>query len=257
MFILNLPFTTGFVIAILTAVAFTSILFLIVHGFLRDKRSKTTGTFAQQMALRIGTLHALIIALVFGVIASEYMDLEKSLDFEATSIGSLYTALTAIPSDKNEKIRNQLILYLKNLIDTEWKQRTKRPLGKSSGRILFEILQNVQNWKTTKLNEEKIKNYALDLVLKINEQRIRRLYAWYREEIPPIFWVIAVAGFILTIVPYLTVELTKIRFFLINCYACMIGITFYGIILLNNPFMSGLVPPTPYEMIYHEMIEGF
>lgn len=65
------------------------------------------------------------------------------------------------------------------------------------------------------------------------------------------------AGFILTLVPYLTVELTKFRFFLINCYAYMVGITFYGIILLNNPFMNGLVAPTPYEMIYHEMIEGF
>ena len=94
------------------------------------------------------------------------------------------------------------------------------------------------------------------MVLKTNELRIRRLYAWYREEIPVIFWVIAVAGFILTLVPYLTVDLTKFRFFLINCYASMIGITFYGIILLNNPFLSGLVAPTPYEMIYKEIKAG-
>jgi len=115
----------------------------------------------------------------------------------------------------------------------------------------------MQNWQTSQLYEEKIKNYAMDLLLKINELRIRRLYAWYREEIPVIFWVIAVAGIILTLVPYLTVELTKFRFILINCYACMIGITFYGIIVLNNPFMSGLVAPTSYEMIYKEMKAGF
>jgi len=119
MFILNLPLGMGFLIAMLTAVAFTIILFLIVHGFLRDRRFKTTRTFAQQMALRIGTLHALIIALVFGVISSEYMDLEKSLDIEAASIGSLYTALATIQTDETEKIRNQLILYLKDIIDTE------------------------------------------------------------------------------------------------------------------------------------------
>ena len=40
-------------------------------------------------------------------------------------------------------------------------------------------------------------------------------------------------------------------------HACMIGITFYGIILLKNPFMSGLVAPTPHEMIYKETIAGF
>ena len=119
MFILKLPFEMGFLIAVLTAVAFTSILFLIVHGLLRDKRPKTTRTFAQQMALRIGTLHALIIGLVFGVIASEYMDLEKSLDMEAASIGSLYTTLTTIQTKDTEKIRNQLTHYLKDIIDTE------------------------------------------------------------------------------------------------------------------------------------------
>ena len=37
----------------------------------------------------------------------------------------------------------------------------------------------------------------------------------------------------------------------------MIGITFYGLILLNNPFMSELVAPTPYEMMYKELKAGF
>ena len=257
MIFLNLPFLTGFLIAMLIVVAFTSILFLVMHALLRDKQFKTTRTFAQQMALRIGTFYALIIALVFGVIAGEYMDLEKSLDVEATSIANLYTALSVIPGNENEKIRNQLRFYLKDIIDTEWKHITKHPLGKSTARIIIEILQNVQNWQTSNPHEEKVKNYLIDLVLKINELRIRRLYAWYREEIPIVFWVIAMAGFILTLVPYLTVKLTKLRFFLINCYACMVGITFYGIILLNNPFMSGLVAPTPYEMIYSEMQENF
>jgi len=255
MFLLKLPLVTGFLIAMLATVAFTGVLFLIVHWFFRGKRPNTTRTFAQQMALRIGTLHALIIALVFGVIASEYMDLEKSLDIEAASIGSLYTALT--PIDDTAKIRNQLTLYLDDVIDNEWKHITTSPLSKSTGQILFEILRNIQNLQTSQPYEEKIKNYAMDMVLKINELRIRRLYGWYREEIPTIFWVIAVSGFILTLVPYLTVELTKFRFLLISCYSCMIGITFYGLFLLNNPFVSGLVAPTPYEMMYKELKAGF
>ena len=257
MFFLKLPLVMGFLMAMLTTVAFTGSVFLIAHGFLRGKRPQTTRVFAQQMALRIGTLHALIIALVFGVIASEYMDLEKSLDIEAASIGSLYTALNRIQTDDTAKVRNQLLLYLEDVIDNEWKHITKSPLSKATGQILFEILRNIQNLQTSQPYEEKIKNYAMDMVLKINELRIRRLYGWYREEIPTIFWVIAVAGFILTLVPYLTVELTRFRFLLINCYSCMIGITFYGIILLNNPFMSGLVAPTPYEMMYKELKAGF
>ena len=37
----------------------------------------------------------------------------------------------------------------------------------------------------------------------------------------------------------------------------MIGITFYGIVLLNNPFMSGMVAATPHKMIYEEIKAGF
>ena len=36
------------------------------------------------------------------------MDLEKSLDIEAASIGSLYTALVPIQTNDTAKIRNQL-----------------------------------------------------------------------------------------------------------------------------------------------------
>ena len=71
-----------------------------------------------------------------------------------------------IQTEDTAKIRNQLAQYLKDIIETEWEHKTKRPLGKSAGRTIFEILPNIQNWQTSQLYEEKIKNYAMDMVLK-------------------------------------------------------------------------------------------
>ena len=234
--------------------AFTSALFIIAHIFLGGRRPNQTRTFAQQMALRIGTLHALIIALVFGALANDYIDLEKTLDNEAAAVGSVYVALRTIQTVDTVRIQDQLALYLNDVINKEWELTSESPLSTSTGQILFAIIKNLENLHTSLPFEEKIKNYSIDKMLKINEMRVKRLYGWYREDVPIIFWIIAVVGFMLTLFPYLSVELTKFRLILVNCYSSMVGITFYGIILLNNPFMCGLVAPTPHKMVYEQII---
>jgi len=253
-FLLKLHPAFGSVIAILSFMAFTSALFIIAHIFLGGRRPNQTKTFAQQMALRIGTLHALIIALVFGALANDYIDLEKTLDNEAAAVGSVYVALRTIQTVDTVRIQDQLALYLNDVINKEWELTSESPLSTSTGQILFAIIKNLENLQTSLPFEEKIKNYSIDKMLKINEMRVKRLYGWYREDVPIIFWIIAVVGFMLTLFPYLSVELTKFRLILVNCYSSMVGITFYGIILLNNPFMCGLVAPTPHKMVYEQII---
>ena len=252
-FFLKLPPIVGAFIATLLSVAFTSAVFITAHLLFRGKRPDHTRSFAQQMAFRIGTLHALIISLVFGALASDYIDLEKKLDNEAAAVGSVYTAMNNIQSDDTERIRGQLLLYLKDVIDKEWGKTAESPLSASTGQILFGIIKKLENWKPSLPLEKKIKSYSIDMILEINEMRIGRLYGWYREEVPVIFWIVAGAGFMLTLIPYLSVELTRFRFILINCYSAMIGITFYGIIVLNNPFLCGLVAPTPHKMVYEQI----
>jgi len=254
LFFLKLHPILGSLIAILSFMAFTSALFIIAHIFLGGRRPNQTKTFAQQMALRIGTLHALIIALVFGALANDYIDLEKTLDNEAAAVGSVYAALRNIQTVDTVRIQDQLALYLNDVINKEWELTSESPLSTSTGQILFAIIKNLENWQTSLPFEEKIKNYSIDKMLKINEMRVKRLYGWYREDVPIIFWIIAVVGFMLTLFPYLSVELTKFRLILVNCYSSMVGITFYGIILLNNPFMCGLVAPTPHQMVYEQII---
>ena len=253
-FLLKLHPAFGSVIAILSFMAFTSALFIIAHIFLGGRRPNQTKTFAQQMALRIGTLHALIIALVFGALANDYIDLEKTLDNEAAAVGSVYVALRTIQTVDTVRIQDQLALFLNDVINKEWELTSESPLSISTGQILFAIIKNLENLQTSLPFEEKIKNYSIDKMLKINEMRVKRLYGWYREDVPIIFWIIAVVGFMLTLFPYLSVELTKFRLILVNCYSSMVGITFYGIILLNNPFMCGLVAPTPHQMVYEQII---
>ncbi len=66
-FLLRLPPVLGALIAVLISLAFTGALFIIAHIFFRDSRPNEFKNIAQQMALRIGTMHALVVAPVYHV----------------------------------------------------------------------------------------------------------------------------------------------------------------------------------------------
>jgi hypothetical protein len=119
--------------------------------------------------------------------------------------------------------------------------------------IIFDVYKQLKHWSPSSPYEEKIQHHVMELLLKVGDLRIQRLLDRHHDRVPIIFWVIAVAGYILTLIPHLAVELNRFRFLLINCYAAIIGIVLYGTILLSNPFATGLIKPTLYKTIYKQI----
>ena len=253
MYFLKLHPISGSLIAMLVSVAFTSILFLLIQYFFKNKKKAEIETFAQQMAYRIGALHALILSIVFSMLISEYMTLQKNLAAEAAAIGNIYEAALSLKPENATKIRDQLLIYLSEVIEKEWEPAHEGAVNVPTGIIIFDIYKQLKNWSPSSPYEEKIQHYVMESLLKVGKLRIQRLFDRHHDRVPIIFWVIAVAGYILTLIPYLTVELNRFRFLLINCYAVIIGVIFYGTILLSNPFATGLIKPTLYKTIYKQI----
>lgn len=243
----------GPLIAILVSVAFTSILFLLIHNFFKNKKKTEIETFAQQTAYRIGALHALILSIVFSMLISEYITLQKNLADEAAAIGNIYEAVLSLKPENASRIRDQLLIYLSEVIEKEWEPTHEGAINVPTGMIIFDVYKQLKHWSPSSPYEEKIQHHVMELLLKVGELRIQRLLDRHHDRVPIIFWVIAVAGYILTLIPHLAVELNRFRFLLINCYAAIIGIVFYGTILLSNPFATGLIKPTLYKTIYKQI----
>jgi hypothetical protein len=253
MYFLKLHPISGSLIAMLVSVAFTSMLFLLVHKFFKNKKKAEVGTFAQQMAYRIGALHALILSIVFSMLISEYMALQKNLAAEAATVGNIYQAVLSLKPETAARIRDQLLNYLSEVIEKEWEPAHEGAIHVSTGMIIFDIYKELKGWSPSSPYAEKIQQYVMELLLKVGELRIQRLFDRHRDRIPIVFWVIAVAGYLLTLIPYLTVGLNRSRFLLINCYALIIGVVLYGTILLSDPFATGLIKPTPYKAVYKQI----
>jgi hypothetical protein len=243
----------GLIIAALVSVTFTSVLFLLVHQFFKKRKHTEIQAFVQQIALRTGALHALVLSMVFSVQISGYMKLQNNLIVEAATVGNVYQAVQSLKPEEVSRIKGQLLNYLSGVIEKEWVLGHEGAVNVPTGQIIFDIYKQLKNWSPSSPYEEKIQHDVMGLLLKIGESRIQRLLHWHNIKIPIIFWVIVLAGYILTLVPYLTVELNGFRFLLINCYAILFGLIFYGTILLSNPFATGLIKPTPYKSIYQQI----
>ncbi len=249
MVLLKFPLVLGLLVAVCLSLSFTCALFVTAHLLLRGKRPDQTRTFAQQMALRIGAMHALVVALVFSSLTGELIKLHNISDSEAISAANIYFKLEGNSSEEAARIRSLVPLYLKAVIEQDWEVLSETPHDLPSWHYFNEMEEINLDWKTSTKADEMLKGFVFDNLNSMSENRMKRIIEWQAPNLPHIFWVIAIAGFFLTLVPYLSVELNKLRFILICSYALMIGIMFYGIAVLDRPFLSRAIKPAAFEVI--------
>ena len=248
-FLLKFPPVLGSLVAVFITLAFTCALFITTHIFLRGKRPDQTRTFAQQMALRIGTMHALVMALVFGSLTGELMKLHNMSDAEAISASNIYFILEGNPAEEAVRLRSLVPLYLKAVIEQDWEKLSHTPHDLPAWEHFNKMEQINLNWKTTSSSDEMLKGVIFENLNSMAENRKKRVIEWQAPNLPNVFWAIAILGYILTLLPYLSVELSKFRLILICGYAIMMGIMFYGIAVLDRPFMSRAIKPAAFEVM--------
>ena len=242
----------GSLVSVAAAIFITVILFIGGHFLLNGKRPEKIPTFVQQVVLRVGTIHALVVALVFSSLAGDLHQLKYQADQEAISAANIYFALQEFENEEAVRIKSLIPTYMATVITQEWKELSYKPHNMPAWEIIKELRGTTLAWQTTTPSETMLKTYIFNKLNEISEYRNKRLIEW-RVGLPTIFWIIAFGGYLLTILPFLSVRLSKLRLLLICAYATIIGITFYAIAALDNPFASQMLQPISFEIMYGEI----
>ena len=148
MFLLKLPPVWGALLAILISLSFTYALFITAHLFLRGKRPDQTRTFAQQMALRIGTIHALVVALVFSILTGGLLKLFDMSDAEAISAARIYYVLENSRSEEAARLRSLIPLYLKTVVEQDWERLSETSENLPAWELIAKMQKITFSWKT-------------------------------------------------------------------------------------------------------------
>src|SRR3982750_3920270 len=106
--ILQLPTWLGCIVAVLAAIACSVLPYIVIRRLMTGEPHQNTHQVAETVAVRIGTVHALILALVFAEAQSTHTELQQQVSKEVTVIEHVALRLDQWDRPEEEALLNQL-----------------------------------------------------------------------------------------------------------------------------------------------------
>lgn len=243
MFILSLPTGLSVTLGIIVASFFSVSLYFIAHRLWRGETSRETRRIADNVATRIGVIHAVVIGMMFTSVRVEYNEMIVAVESEASAILRLYHAMGRQGGGKMNEARKHLGDYVRFVVNVQWPAlRELRSVPNDpeiAGRHVLDRVWDSIDRADFKPGDLRFK----ELLDQVEDFRMQRLFDT-KGSLLPIFWYIAFIGYLLTLMTlYLPPPTTK-RCLLVSFYSSMVAVVLLGIYILTHPysFAAGIGP---------------
>ena len=235
MFLLSLPTIVSLLITIMVFSSFSVALYYLVHLCLTREISPETKKTADVVATRIGVMHAVVIGMMFTSVRMEYSEMIVAIESEASALTRLYSALERQGGEELSDTKKQIIEYIRFIVEEQWPALREVKLRPGDRELIGRGALN-HLWKDL----DKIEHIPGDLNLKVlldqvEDFRIQRLFD-AKGKMLPIFWYIAIIGYVLTLLTLYFPPPTLNRCLLVCFYSSMVAVVLLGIFILTHPY---------------------
>ena len=195
-----------------------------------------TDTLAASVIFRVSALHGLILALVFAQEQQQYGELRLALTEEASAVSDLWNDMARFGGPAQARTQAGVAAYAREVAGPEWAQLGRgEGLSGAAWSAWDRVYEEVLSLAPTGPRETALQAHMLDNVHRIARLRDQREAAsLYR--LTPIFWVAAVVGIVLIVVPYFTFAPTVLHVSLLGIYGAYVGLVMHLIWAFTNPF---------------------
>ena len=224
--------------------------YVLARRFFYRRTTERTYDMAGSVLFRIGALHALILALMFAHVTALFLDLRNAVTDEAAATADVYYDLERYDTDLTDLIRRDLALYAGHVINEEWPLLEGRELSDNAWEQWRKVFNAILDLQPETLRQEDLRSFMLENMEDIAGYRHRRQIG-SRGNLPPMFWLVAVAGFALICLPYFVFEPSPTNMMLLLIFAAYNGLVLYVIFATGHPFDSPVVvDPTPFRVVF-------
>lgn len=200
----------------------------------------------------VGMLLGLMLSMNFTNVRSEYVKIQDSVELEAKEAGELVHDFKRFNSDAATKLQNELLEYIKVVINDEWPRLAKGSISSKAEALFLEVEDGILSLQAESQYQQDLRARLLKDIDEISDHRSARIYAGNVR----LGWFIVVvligylmSGFLLCAAP---LRLSTIIFF--SCYSSFIGIVLYSIVDLNHPYHGIIhVSVKPFQTVYNSL----
>lgn len=254
--ILQLPAWLGAIVAMLVATTASALPLIIVRRRLSDELSPSARDVAETVALRIGAIHGLILALVFTEAEATHASLQQEVSKEATTIEHINLQLTQWNSSEGNALRTQLEAYVNAVLQKEW-QDTARPQGSREVRQAYHNLDaGILNLMADTPQQKSLRDRMIVNMDKLQDHRKARLALLHRG-LPGLFWWMALVGFGIIVGFFLVFPVSVMHTTILSIYGAYTGLALYFILALSHPYAGpATIDTAPYRIALEEEVKA-
>jgi len=248
----DVPLVVGIALFVGVAILIAVGPFILVRSYYAALLPERTHDLAIAVGVRLGVLHGLILAIVFSVVQSDYIEQRRLIAEEAASTARVYFNLERFGDPAADALRLHVIAYTREVIDGEWPALEHEKLSERAWEMYDRIYDGALNLEARTPRQETLRSNILLSLDRINDFRQGRLFA-SSTRLPALFWIIAVLGFLIVASLFYVFEFTRLHAVLLAGYASYTGVILYFIFVMNNPFSGPpALPPAPLQLLYHD-----
>jgi hypothetical protein len=253
--ILQLPAWLGAILAMLLAVAASALPFILLRRLLNDELPTKTRDVAETVAVRIGTIHSLILALVFAEAQSTHTNLQQEVSKEITTIEHIVLELEQWNGPEKDALRSQLAAYVTAILQNEW-QTAEGLRGSREARRAYNALDmGILNLKAETLQQQSLRARMIANMDELQDHRKARLSLAHRG-LPSLFWWMALTGFAIVVGFFLVFPANLVHIAILSVYGAYTGLALYFILALSHPYAGpAAIDTSPYEMVLEDELK--
>ncbi len=209
---------------------------------------------AGAIVLRISSLHALILALVFAQEMIEYQQLKFESVTEANAIADIYYDADRYGSDEKQSIQQALFEYVQIVVDEEWHELgSTGELSQTAWSKWDSVYQRILDLTPTNPRQQSIREHMLVDVHSIADSRDKRANSG-TDSISSIFWFAAISGVVFMALGYYPYPPDPRNLLLLCVLGAFTGIILFFIYAFSNPYNPpATLEPAAFERLLQEM----
>jgi hypothetical protein len=206
----------------------------------------------------VTVFYGITLALLAVGTWTTYSEVQGKIDHEATSLGSLYSDISAYPEPLRGMLRDDLRRYTRQVIDVGWPLQRRGIVPNNATSILKDFQEHLMSFEPQTERQKILAVEAYAAYNELTQSRQARLNS-VTEEMPGPLWVLVIAGALVCVAVTWCFHTGSfgMHFWMTVLFSALLGLMIYLIAALDNPYRGRIsVSPEPLERVYQQLMSS-